>query len=330
MIKKIFLIAAYLLLSITPTITLAYTETTDGGEMIATVSPKNPGSFSEVNISIKSFGADLDRADITWTIDGKVVKNGRGIKNLSFKTGPVGKRITVDILSAGPEAIIAKTISIIPAYVDIVWESDSYVPNFYKGAALPSRGSKIKLHAIPNFKNEEGIRLKPSDLIYKWRVNYQNVENSTGNLGSLELTLQDITQNKITVEAEDSSGQIAATKTLTISPATPKNIFYEVDSLLGPIYNKAVSGAFDMQNKETVIKAEPYFISLNADRSDFSYLWTINELPFIPEGGDIGTITLRQGTGKGESSLGVTIKNSLGQLVTGSALIKFGQNIFNF
>ena len=70
------IIIATLFLGIVPAISFAYTETTDGGEMIAVVDPASPGSFSNVDINIKSFEIDLDRSEIIWYIDGKEVKSG--------------------------------------------------------------------------------------------------------------------------------------------------------------------------------------------------------------------------------------------------------------
>ncbi|MBI5140342.1 MAG: hypothetical protein HZA94_02765 [Candidatus Vogelbacteria bacterium] len=325
--KRYFLTIIIILLGIMPTTSFAYSETTDGGEMIAVVNPKSPGSFSDVEISIKSFGVDLDRSQIIWLIDGKETKKGLGAKNIGLKTGAVGKIVTVTVSATDPnEQTVTKTIEINPADVDLLWESNSHVPVFYKGAALPSVGSRLRIHAVPNFKNNAGSRINPANLVYKWRVNYQSA-NSGDQKSALDLIMGDTTQSKITVDVSDASDETMATKTLTLTRATPKSIFYEVDSLLGPIYNVAVLGTFNMVNKESVIKAEPFYMT---NQQEKAYDWTVNSAPFVPEGGDIGTITLRQGAGKGESALGVTIRNQSGQSAFGSLLIKFGQNIFNF
>ncbi len=323
---SIGIIIAILFLWMSPALSFAYTETTDGGEMLAVVDPASPGSFSNVDISVKSFSMDLDRSQIAWSVDGKEIGRELGLKKISLKTGAVGKIVTIIISATDQNGDnITKTIGINPADVDLLWESDSYVPNFYKGASLPSEGSKLRVYALPNLRNESG-RISPTAMVYKWRLNYQDVKSGSAK-NALDVTLSGSTQNKISVEVSDLSGEIRATRSLAIGSTPPVNIFYTVDSLFGTIYDTAVSGVFNMGAKEVVIKAEPFYMT---NKGDKSFFWRVNNEPFIPEGGDIGTITLRQGTTAGDSSLGVTINNQDGQSVSGSLRVKFGQNIFNF
>ena len=215
-----------------PAISFAYTETTDGGEMLAVVDPASPGSFSSVDISVKSFDIDLDRSQVIWSVNGKEVGKGLGLNKINLETGAVGKVVTVIISATSPDGNnITKTIEINPADVDLLWESDSYVPNFYKGAALPSEGSKLRIYAIPNLRDESG-KISPSAMVYEWRLNYQDVKSGSAK-NALNVTLSGISQNKITVEVSDLSGEIKATKSLTIGPTPPVNVFYVVGLFFG-------------------------------------------------------------------------------------------------
>ena len=59
------------------------------------INPQNPGPGENVQMSIESFLTDLDKATITWTLNGKVAEKGMGKSLFTFKNG-----FSVVILSA--------------------------------------------------------------------------------------------------------------------------------------------------------------------------------------------------------------------------------------
>jgi len=70
-----------------------------------TTLPKNPGPLEMVQVSLQSYLTDLNKATITWTLNGKIVKSGTGEWSLSFQNGPSGKttRLIISIVTNAGE-----------------------------------------------------------------------------------------------------------------------------------------------------------------------------------------------------------------------------------
>src|SRR4051812_40344820 len=85
------------------------------------VNPENPAPNQQVTISLEAFGTDLNRADISWLVNGTVQKNGVGAIQFSFVTGKAGSvsDVVIYILPINGTKI-TKEVRISPASVDIV------------------------------------------------------------------------------------------------------------------------------------------------------------------------------------------------------------------
>ena len=81
-------------------------------------------------------------------------------------------------LNAKSKTQVSMTIR--PAEMALLWEAtDSYVPPFYKGKALPTADTFIKVVAMPEIKTANGI-VKHSNLVYSWEKDFTNVQSSSG------------------------------------------------------------------------------------------------------------------------------------------------------
>ena len=93
--------------------------------------PETPGPSEMVRVSIESYLTDLNKATISWSLNGKVVDRGVGRKSFSFQNGPSGKttRLTIPITTNAGE-YITKEFSGNPVGLTILWEADTYTPPF--------------------------------------------------------------------------------------------------------------------------------------------------------------------------------------------------------
>src|SRR5581483_7862352 len=101
------------------------------------INPQNPAPNQPVTISLEAFGTDLNRADISWMVNGAVQKNGIGATSFNFTAGKAGSLYVIDIIILPVNGTkVTKEVTISPASVDIAWEASSYAPPFYEGKRL--------------------------------------------------------------------------------------------------------------------------------------------------------------------------------------------------
>src|SRR4051812_29947296 len=70
-----------------------------------TVSPENPVANSAVSFKVTSYLSDLDRASITWYVNGKRISSGTGLRNFTTTLGDVGSNTSVKVIVITAEGI---------------------------------------------------------------------------------------------------------------------------------------------------------------------------------------------------------------------------------
>ena len=68
-------------------------------ELGVEIIPKYPRPNETIFINLVLYTGDLNSADITWYLNGKVVLEGKGETRYSFKTGNAGEENKIDIRS---------------------------------------------------------------------------------------------------------------------------------------------------------------------------------------------------------------------------------------
>ena len=276
-------------------------------------SPEAPEPLGEVTVTISSFSVDLDKAQISWTLNGSQVLIGVGKKTFSFRVGDSGEVSTIDVfINMVGAPSINKRITIQPGEIDLLWEAiDSYVPPFYRGKALLSSEAQIKVIAMPNITTPSGDRLKDSDFTYTWKRNY-DVDQGASGYGKRSFTFEnnylEAIEN-VSVSASSVLGNYAAEGKTIITPGNPKIVFYEKDPSFGINYVQSINKDFPLRKSALNIIAIPYFFSTSPDSSDLKYNWTINnsstETPTVPN-----SLTIKVGEGSGnQAKIGLLISN---------------------
>ncbi len=291
------------------------------------VTPQTPGPNEDVEILLEAYGTDLNRAKITWKVNSAIVKTGTGEKKLSIKSGNSGKLtvVTATIQPVGGFEI-TKRIEIFPGEVDLIWETDTYTPPFYKGKSWFTSQSNITVSAIPNII-EGGVRGGTANTIYKWLKNSIVIGNESG-YGRKTFKFKDsilLNNEVISVEAESPSGKKAKSE-VVLFERNPQVVLYEENATLGVLFNKAIINNYSFDSEEKNILVYPYFFSTKSkDNSSIKYVWSQNdEEIFLPE--YQSNLLLRNTEGvSGKSKVSVKA-NSLTNIVQESRVGAF----FNF
>lgn len=155
-----------------------------------------------------------------------------------------------------------------PGSVDIIVEGETYKPSFYTGRAEPTVGNVVRFVAVPS-----GRMLQ--DFTYQWSVNGNGLA-ATGPVA----TFSDLFSGKLRVSVNviDKNGALWARKEETISLSKPQVVFYEENILRGH-GSRAITDNHVLIGEEGVIRAEPYFIGLQADPASYRTAWKINGGP---------------------------------------------------
>ena len=305
MIRKYLVLGLILIASFVGAFVHAQVRSTD---IVLGLSPEFPSPNQSVTATLSSYATNLDKANISWSVNNQEASAGIGKKSFSLKMEDLG---SPTVLSATIDTIdgqsILKTITITPANIDMLWKAyDSYAPPFYKGKTLtPSQGT-FKVVAIPRFINQGG-KVNINNLSYVWIGDGKTQPDSSG-WGKNYLILQNSyldKENIVEVKVSDISGGTNASEKITLKTASPKILFYENDPILGVKWEKALNNGFTINSNGTTFVAEPYFFSpKNISLSDLTFDWFLsgekiqtpnpkNTLSIKPEAGQTGNATIK-------------------------------------
>lgn len=277
------------------------------------VNPTNYGPSENIIITISSFAANLDTVMITWFLEGKSSLSGVGEKSFSLTSGVAGSTTTVLVKISFPDGMVEKTISIRPNVMDLLWQaSDSFVPPFYKGKALPSLESEIKVVAMPEVKRG-GVLVSPKTMTYTWRKDYGNEADASGYGKNFFLYTGDYLEgiNNIEVTVSTVDQQYSSTANTTIESFSPEIVFYKKDILNGIIWQTALEDGHFIKSGDNIV-AMPYFIS--PKEIEIPYLvfnWFVNNTFVGLQGFRKNLIPLQvEDSASGASTIRLEIENS--------------------
>jgi hypothetical protein len=278
--------------------------------------PKNPGPNETVNVSIDSYATDLNSATVTWRVNGEKKQSGVGLKKFSFTTGNINVTTNLTIIIQTREGeTIEKVYRIKPTSVDLIWQSESIVPPFYKGKALFSYQNKIKFIALPHITGSNGQEISAKKLIYKWKKNGTVLGDYSGYGMNTYTMIDSVISRPINIEVEvtspDDNGVGYANTTVT--PVKPTIVMYEKNPLYGIQFQKALVGTQELSDSKeiNVIGAPFFFGTTNSNDTNLVYKWAINGKQ-ISNNEDRTTQVFRQKEGTvGISKISLSIENEL-------------------
>ncbi|KKU70309.1 MAG: hypothetical protein UX94_C0008G0001 [Parcubacteria group bacterium GW2011_GWA2_47_21] len=325
--KKIFLIIFCVLLPLSA-----------GAEFLAQPSteiilnPDQPGPRENVRASISVLGVNFNDANITWFADGKIIDRGIGKTTVNFKTKGLGEATAILVIAQTREGDEFEAgITINPANAEIVWESDSYTPPFYKGRALYAYQGMVKFATVAEIADKNGETLLPEEIYYSWFENDQPKLSASG-IGKNSYSIQGgyiMKPIEISVSVSSPDKQSGAKAAVRILPQTPLVVLYEDSPLYGVLYNKSLARSYSLGKDEIGIVAAPYFFS-RVDARFLSYQWLVNQAGVSY--GNKPSIILRKPagiSGSSELSLKVTNREKILQNALTGLLINFDSKLGN-
>jgi hypothetical protein len=271
--------------------------------------PPTPGPDQDVTVTVQSYAVDLNTAQLIWYVDKEPIKQGVAEKTITIHTGDLGEQTTVDLVIIpiyGEK--INKQIIIEPSEVDLLWEADTYTPPFYKGKALPTFKSMVKVTAIPR-KNAYSSR--PESFYYKWTYNrIQGVGEALGMSSTIIRSGWSDSSVPVTVNVSMLNSEWKGSETVNIPGYNPKIVFYEQQPLLGTLFNRGLTSTHTATGNTFSLRAVPYYFSTdNYINKDLVYTWIVKN-QVVPTSAEPTNIELvKAGTGKEDFSVSLRIQN---------------------
>lgn len=274
------------------------------------MTPENPKPYEEVTVRIKSFITDLNRGEISWYVNDKLALQGFGKTLFTFTAGDFGSVARIDIVMHTVEGVrTTKRIIVRPADIDFMWEAFTYTPPFYKGKALLSPESFVKIVALPHLTTSSGRKIPSNELVYDWQEEGQPVDSQSGYGKNVYITKapKPFWDQSIEVEVSSLGGILTTKKKVVLVTITPEVVVYEDSPLQGVLYGKAIGDDFSLTQSEVTLRAEPYFFA-NADiKNNLIYTWLVDNNNVENTGNKI-TLQANEGA-SGLSFIKIAIEN---------------------
>lgn len=279
-------------------------------------STNSPAPGQTVTLTVRSYNEDLDSATIIWSVDGKEVRREVGGTTINTKAPALGKQSNVTVTAIIPGGgQISGTFSLSSGSIDLIIESDGYVPPFFPGKIAPSFQNNVKIIAVPHLANAAGVEYDPKSLVYEWQRNNMAIEGQSG-FGKRSVTIEGSIVPRpynISVTIRSRDGSASATGFITVDLQSPTLAFYVDDPLYGPLFNKSVGNQLNLgKERESSVIAIPFgFNKSQNGAGNLSFEWTVNNVP-RPDLISNQTIVLRgPEDSAGTSRIGLTVKNNL-------------------
>lgn len=277
-----------------------------------TANPENPNPNENVNIKLSSYLSNLDSVSITWFLNGKNILSGVGKKSFSLSAPTSEGEASVKAVISLPDGEIEKSITIKPTTTILLWQAnDSYVPPFYKGKAMPSINSEIKIVAMPEIKKGSQF-IDPQNMIYEWKQDYTNMQQSSGYGKNYFTYVNDYLEDysNVAVVASTIDQKYSSSANIDVGATDVKVLFYKNDIDLGTIWEHSLSNGYKITG-DAVLEASPYFISPKDIRiPTLSWIWSINDklinMPSIRK--NLIPLKVQEGT-TGSSKIMLDIEN---------------------
>lgn len=235
--------------------------------------PEAPRPGDEVRFSLRSFQFDAGGADITWFVNDKRIAGGRGVIDAATRLGGSGTSIEIRAVALTPDGKRAEKSRIItPSDIRFYWWTDSYVPAWYKGKALPTPGTTIIIQARPTVPASIAASLS-----YTWLINGEVVSAASGKGKSMfPYTIATTALgDEIRVKIANAARSIQQEATFLPPIADYQPLLYEVQPLEGIDTAKTVRNLTRKAGSTFDVRVEPFFVPKPLLTS-LNYRWSLD------------------------------------------------------
>lgn len=299
-----------------------------GAETALTIvlSPEHPAPGDTVTLVLTSTLHDLSKSTITWRANGALIAQGEGVTNATVTAGDIGTETDISVEATSEAGDASAAASIIPTRIDVLWEADSFVPPFYRGRALPSAGSRVKLMAVAFIPNGSGGYLPEDKIVYTWRKNGDIVLSGRGKSSVTIPGPVLFGTDTVTVQTVSLSKNVSGEGRVRIPSIEPVLSLYTNHPLFGVTYHRALGPTTFVAESEMSFAAMPYFApSSAANDPSLNYVWRVNRTLVDADTGGANEVTIdaAKSPGLAQLQLGVSHQKNLYMDVEGSWQITF-------
>ena len=183
------------------------------------IAPGNPRPGALITVQAQSATIDLDRSRTVWSVGGKQIAAGTGIKTVQFSAGAAGTTAIVRLSATAPSGITFSAQGTIrPSAVDLIWQAESSTPPWYQGKALAGPNTRIAIAAVTTGGAGNTV-LSPSTLTYTWKKGSTVLGDVSGR-GKDRIVIQGPTiggELVVGVEVVGQSGYVTAIKKVFVN-----------------------------------------------------------------------------------------------------------------
>ncbi|MDO8514466.1 MAG: hypothetical protein Q7S50_02900 [bacterium] len=244
------------------------------------LSPLHPSPGETVELAVKSSVLDLGTSTILWRANGKTIAQGVGVDSAQVTAGALGVETDIEVGVIAPDWVSASGRAIIiPTELDLLIDSDSYIPPFYRGRALVSAGTTLELSVIPRFKRPSGPLIAASDLIYTWRRNGEVLGSISGRgKSSVHIPFLHLYgADNFSVEVRTQDGVLSGEARVAAQSVEPMLALYEDHPLYGILYHRSLGASTFIPESEMTFAAVPYFSQARSvNDPTLMYGWRVN------------------------------------------------------
>lgn len=257
-------------------------------------------------------GVEPSTATFRWMLNEKVVAaaSGKGKETLTFQLG-AAPRTTIDVVVTTPGGVeLSSTKALTPRGATIVWWTDTSVPVWFLGKAIPSTASNVTVLAVPG----PGFGEKPETLLYSWNVNVEPQPGVSGigrNRFTLKTSQVEDVIHQVTVRISNANQTIAQEAAALIPTRAAELLVYALPATGGTDASGTLS-VFGGNAGETYdFIAVPFFFRPD-QLKNLKYVWRVNDKAIEGDFTDPDILTLK-------TAPGGTSQNTIGVDATGLA-----------
>lgn len=279
-----------------------------------TPSVDNPVPGQPVTITTQSYSNNVAGAHFTWTVNGEVASSAIGQTTFTVTAPPLGKKLNIVLTVTTVDGkILNGSLSLGSGVVDMILETDGYVPTPFQGKILPSYQNTVKIVAIPHLANSSGVEYNPKSLVYTWKKDGNVMLDQSGYGRESAAITGDLIPRSylVTVDVATTDGIAVSEGNVNVDQGSPTIDFYINDPLYGPLYNRSIGTSVSIGSQnETTVLAVPYGFNGTNNTTDLSYSWTVNGADQSSLDGNSSIILHAPDNSAGSSDIGLTVANS--------------------
>lgn len=271
-----------------------------------TITPANIRPGDTVNIKVRNLANPISSSFVIWTKDGRTILRGVGEDEVSTVINSQGTPESVYLYIQKEDGVeIFREIVLHPTEIDLIHEPITKTHPFYDGKPLFTHESSVKFIALPQIVGADGNILDFLSLDYEWRVNNKVIESGVGK-NVIYYNSPFISEPiEVVVDVKTPDGSVTSNKAVYLTPGEPLVLIYEDNPIYGIIYEKAITSEINLDRKELLLKAVPFYFN-NVDVLDFN--WYVNNNA-IPNFNDDYIILRNEEEGEGTSNIYIEVNN---------------------